>query len=70
MMSYVAWAIDKRLRVISTKKMLDKNSKSTKEINNKVLNLKQYCIRCRDASILPENYWHNRNTKATSKILA
>ena len=42
----LTWAIDKRLRVISTLK----HSKSTKELNklkNKaVLNLKQYCMRC------------------------
>ena len=42
----LTWAIDKRLRVISTLK----NSKSTKELkklkNKAVLNLKQYCMRC------------------------
>ena len=46
----LAWAIDKRLRFISTI-MLFKNSKSTKELketikNKAVLNLKQYCMRC------------------------
>ena len=45
----LAWAIDKRLRVISTI-MLFKNSKSTKELkklkNKAVLNLKQYCMGC------------------------
>ena len=45
----LTWAIDKRLRIISTI-MLFKNSKSTKELkklkNKPVLNLKQYCMRC------------------------
>ena len=42
----LTWAIDKRLRVISTI-MLFKNSKSTKELKNKaVLNLRQYCMCC------------------------
>ena len=40
----LTWAIDKRLRIISTI-MLFKNSNSTKELKNKaVLNLKQYYI--------------------------
>ena len=42
----LTWAIDKRLRVISSI-MLLKNSKGTKKLKNKaVLNLKQYCMRC------------------------
>ena len=45
----LAWAVDKRLQVISTI-MLFKNSKSIKELkklkNKAVLNLKQYCMRC------------------------
>ena len=42
----LAWAVDKRLRVISTLK----NSKTTKELKElAVLNLKQHCIRCRVA---------------------
>ena len=45
----LTWAIDKRLRVISTI-VLFKNSKSTKELkklkNKAVLNLKQYCMHC------------------------
>ena len=40
----LAWAVDKRLRVISTYHNVIKNSKGTKELKNKaVLNLKQYC---------------------------
>ena len=45
----LAWAVDKRLWVISTI-MLFKNSKSTKglkELKNKaILNLEKCCIRC------------------------
>ena len=39
----LAWAIDNRLRAISTIILF----KSTKELKNKaILNLKQYCIHC------------------------
>ena len=42
----LAWAVDKRLRVISTM-MLFKNTKELKGTKSKaVLNLKQYCMRC------------------------
>ena len=42
----LAWAVDKRLGIISTI-MLFKNSKSTKELKNKaVIILKKYCICC------------------------
>ena len=45
----LAWAVDKRLWVISTI-MLFKNGNNIKELkgtkNKAVLNLKQYCLRC------------------------
>ena len=42
----LAWAIDKRLRVVSSKMLFKTVIYTTKKLKNKaVLNLKQFCIR-------------------------
>ena len=42
----LAWAIDKRLRIVSNKMLFKTVSYTTKKLKNKaVLNLKQFCIR-------------------------
>ena len=41
----LAWAIDKRLRVVSNKMLFKTVLRTTKKLTNKtVLNLKQYCM--------------------------
>ena len=43
----LAWAVDKRLQVISNKMLLKTVSYTTEKLKNKaILDLKQYCMHC------------------------